>query len=97
MVILFLFFFGMSFPGVTLALVSPVIPELTDRSVQSLSATITSGSGSYYLVIKFGPLATFCVLIYSLGNVISPQIGATTFSFGFFSYHLMMLYFELDG
>ena len=44
----------MSFTGVTLALVYPVNPELTDRSVLSLSTTITSGAGVSDWVIKFG-------------------------------------------
>ena len=90
----------MGFSGVTLALVYPVNTELTDRSVQSFSTTITSGAGAGAgasdRVIKFGPLVTFCVLIYSLGNVISPQIGATNFFFAFPPYHLIMLYFYLD-
>ena len=83
----------MRFYGVTLAIVSPVNPELTDISARSLSTTITSSAGASYGVINFGPLDTFCILIDSLGNVILPQIGATTFFFAFFSYHLMMLYF----
>ena len=74
----------MRFSGVTLALVSPVNPELTDRSVRSLSTTITSGAGDSDEVIKFGWLVTFFVLIDYWGNVILPQIGATTFSFAFF-------------
>ena len=74
----------MYFSGVTLALVSPVNPELTDRTVQSLSTTINYGAGDSDWVIKFGPLVTFCVLIDSLGNMILPQIGATTFSFDFY-------------
>ena len=93
---IFLFFPGMIFSGVTLALVSPVNPELKDRLVRIFSTTINSGDGAYDLVIKFGPLVTFCVFIDYLGNCILPQIGATTFSFAFFSYHLMMLYFQLD-
>ena len=80
----FLFLIGMRFSGVTISLVSPVNPELTDISVQSLSTTITSGAGAYDLRVKFGPLVIFCVLKDSLGNVILPQIGATTFSFAFF-------------
>ena len=83
----------MSFSGVTLALVSPANPELTDRSVRSLSATITYGGNASDLVLKFVPLVTFCVLIDFLGNVILPLIGATNFSLDFFSYHLMILYF----
>ena len=53
----------MRFSGVTLALVSPVNQELTDRSVRSLSTTITSGAGDSDGVIKFGRLVTFFVLI----------------------------------
>ena len=53
---LFLFFIGMRFSGVTIALASPVIPEFvspfllykTDKSVQILSTTITSGAGAAY-------------------------------------------------
>ena len=78
---IFIFFLGMRFFGVALALVSPVNPELTDRSVQSLSTIINSGAGASYLVIKFVPLVTICVLIDSLGDMISPQIGSTTISF----------------
>ena len=62
------------FSGVTLALLSPVNPELTYRSVQSFPTNITYGAGGSDRVIKFGTLVTFCVLIYSLGNVISPHI-----------------------
>ena len=36
----------MRFSGVTLDLVSPVNPELTDILVQTLSTTITSGAGA---------------------------------------------------
>ena len=36
---------GIRFSGVTLALVSHINPESIDRYVQSLSTTITSGSG----------------------------------------------------
>ena len=36
----------MRFSGVTLALVSTIITELTDRPVRSLSITITSGVGA---------------------------------------------------
>ena len=75
----------MCFSGENIDLVSPVNPELTDRTVQSLSTTINYGAGDSDWVIKFGPLVTKCVLIDYLGNVILPQIGATTFSF-FFSY-----------
>ena len=82
----------MRFSGVILALVSPFNLELTYISVQGLSTTITSGAGAYDLLINFGPLVTFCVLIDSLGDVVLPQIGATTLSFDFFIYHLMMLY-----
>ena len=71
----------MRFPGATLALISPVNTELTDRSVQT---TIYFSAGASDCVIKFGPLVTFCVLVYSLGNAMSPQIGATTFSFAYF-------------
>ena len=79
----------MSFPGVTLAIVSPVTTDKTDISVQTI---IYFGSSASGLVIKFGPLVTFCVLIYSLGNEVIPQIGATTFSFAYiFCYHLMIL------
>ena len=78
----------MSFSGVTLALVSPVNPKLTDRSVWSLSTTMTSGGGTYDCVCTFGPLVNFCVLIDPLGNVILPQIGATTFSFAISSLSL---------
>ena len=60
----------MRFPGVTLALVYPVNPQLKDRSVRSFSTTVTSGSGGSDLVIKFGTLVTFCALIDYLGNVI---------------------------
>ena len=74
----------MRFPGVTLDLVSPVNPEFTYKSVQSLSTTSTYGSGDSDLVIKSGPLINLFVLIDSLGNVISPQIGATTISFVYF-------------
>ena len=58
----------MHFSGVTLALVSPVNTELIDRSVQSFSTTIISGAGAYDWVIKFVPLVTFFVLMYSLSN-----------------------------
>ena len=44
---IFLFFLGMCFSGVTLALISPVNPELKNRSVRSLFTTITSGAGAY--------------------------------------------------
>ena len=74
----------MHFSGVTLVFVSPINPELTDISVQSLFTTITSGAGASDLAIKFGPLVTFFILIYSLSNLILQQIGATTFSFDFF-------------
>ena len=57
--LLFLLFLGMRLPGVTIALVSPVSLELTDRSVQSLSTTITSVAGAFDWVIQFGPLFTF--------------------------------------
>ena len=43
---LFLFFFGIRFSGVTLALVSPVNTELTDRSVQSSSTSVNYGAGA---------------------------------------------------
>ena len=74
----------MRFPGVTLDLVSPINPELSDRSVQSFPTTITSGAGASDRGINFGPLFKFCVLIDSLGNVIFPKNGATTFFFAFF-------------
>ena len=76
LVILYIFsFLECVFSGVTLALVYPVNTELTDRPVQSFSTTINSGAGYSYRVIKFGPLVTFCVLIYFLGNVISPKLA----------------------
>ena len=81
----------MRFSGVTLALIYPVNAELIDRSGQSFSTNISSGAGASDQVIKFSPLVTFCVLIYYLGNVISPKIGATTFSFASFFNHLIML------
>ena len=60
LVIFYLFYFLESvFSGVTLALVSTVNPELTDRSVRSLSATITSGADSYDVLIKFGQFLPF--------------------------------------
>ena len=57
----------MHFYGVTLALVSPVKPELVStvalgkiyRSVQSFSATISSGSFVSDWVIEFGLFVTF--------------------------------------
>ena len=73
----------MRFSGNTLALVSPVNTQLTDIPVQSFSTIINSVHGASDWVIKFGPLVTFCVLIDSLGNVILPQMGATTFAFAF--------------
>ena len=79
--------------GTKLTLISPVNPELTNRSVRSLFTTITSGAGASDLVTNFGPLVTFCVFIDYLDNAIFPKIGATTFSFAFFPYHLMTLYF----
>ena len=54
-----LFFLVMSFSVVEIALLSPVYPELTDKSVRCLSTTITSGAGASDLVIKFGPLVTY--------------------------------------
>ena len=81
---IFILFLGMRFSGVTISLVYPVNMELTDISVQIFSANITSGACASYWVTKFGPLVTFCVLIYYLGHFISPQIGATTFSFAYF-------------
>ena len=54
-----LLFIGMRFSGVTLSLVSTVNPELTDRSVQNLSTSSTSGAGAYDWVINFGPLLIF--------------------------------------
>ena len=84
----------MRFSGVTLAIVSPVNPELTDRLVQSLSTIISFGASAYDLVIKFGPLVTFFVLIYSLGNDILLNFGTTTFSFAYFSYHWIILIFR---
>ena len=45
---IFIFFLGVCFPGVTLALVSPVNPESTNISVRSLFTTITSGAGASY-------------------------------------------------
>ena len=51
---IFLFFLGMCLYGVTLALVYPVNPELTDRSVQGFSAAITYGSGASGWVVNFG-------------------------------------------
>ena len=74
----------MHFLGVTLALGYPVNPELTDRSVRNFSTTITSVAVAYNLVIKFGSLVNFFVLIYYLDGVNLPQIGATNFSFAFF-------------
>ena len=80
---IFLFFLGMRFLGVTLDLVSPVNMELTYISVWSLSTTITCGADYSYLRINFNPLVTLCIMIDSLGNIIFPQIGATTFSLRF--------------
>ena len=40
-------------------LVSPVVPDKTDTSVQSLSTIITSGAGASDLVIEFGEFVTF--------------------------------------
>ena len=74
----------MRFNSVTLALVSPVNPELIDISVQSFSITVTSGADTSDLLIKFGTLVTFCILIGSIGNAISLQTGATTFYFAYF-------------
>ena len=44
---MFIFFLGIRFSDVTLALVSPVNPELTDISVRILSTTITSSAGDF--------------------------------------------------
>ena len=53
--------------GVTLA---PVIPDKTETSVRILVFTIISfGAVGSNLLIKFGALVIFCVLIDSLGNV----------------------------
>ena len=64
----------MCFFGVTLALVSPVDPELTNRLVQTLFTTITSGAGASDWIIKFGTLVTFCVFIDSLDNAICHKL-----------------------
>ena len=85
---IFLFFLGKHFSSVALALVSHVNPELIDRLVRSFSSNITSGVGASDWLIKFDPLVNFCALIDSLGNVILPQIGATSFSFDFSSLSL---------
>ena len=76
--------------GVTL---SPVVTvEKTETSVRILGFTIIYfGAGGSDLLIKFGALVTFCVLMDSLGNIHFSKIGATIFSFDFFSYHLMNL------
>ena len=74
-----MYIFGMRFSGVTLALVSPINQELTDRPVRIFPSTINSGAGASDWVINIGPLVKFCALIYSLCNVIFPQIDATTF------------------
>ena len=86
----FLFFLGMCVSGVTL---SPVVTvEKTETSVRILGFTIIYfGAGGSDWLIKFGALVTFCVLIDSLGNIHFSKIGATIFSFAFFSYHLMTL------
>ena len=76
-------FFWNVFSDVILARVYTGNTELIDIPVRKFSTTINSGAGASDWVIKFGPLATFCVLIYSLSNVISRQIGATTFTFAF--------------
>ena len=71
----------MHLSGFTLALFSPVTPDKTDRSVQII---IYFGGGASDLVIKFGPLVKFFVLVDSLGYVILPRIGATTLFFAYF-------------
>ena len=86
----------MRFYGVTIVPVSPVNTESTDASVRSLSTTITSGVCDSYWVINFGALFTFCVLIDYLGNLILPQIGATTLSFDFFPLSLDDALFQMN-
>ena len=78
---IFFFFLGMCIYGVTLA---PVTPYKTDISVRIFSTIIYFGAGASDWKIKSGALVTFCVLIYSVGNSFSPEIGATNFSFASF-------------
>ena len=87
---IFIFFLWMRFPGVTLALVSPVNPELTDRSVQSLSTTITSFAGAFDWVIQFGPLvklSLYILYVMWFRHKLVPQLSPLFL----FSYHLIML------
>ena len=64
-------------------IIAPVATKKTDRSVLSLSTIILFGASGSDLITKCGALVTFFVLIYYLGNVYFPEIGATTSSFGF--------------
>ena len=68
--IIFIFFPGMRFSGVTQALVQP---DRIETPVRILSSnTITSGAYGSDLLIKFGALVTFCVLIDYLGIFFYP-------------------------
>ena len=90
--LIFLFYIGIRFSGVTLALVSPVTPEKTYTSVRTM---VYFGAGASDRVINLGPLVTFFVLTGSLGNLILPQIDATAFSFA--SFFLSLDYSDLLG
>ena len=75
-------FLEIRFYGVTIATVPP---DKIETSVRILLSTIISfGAGGSDLLIKFGALVTFCVLIDYSGNVFFPEIGATNFSFASF-------------
>ena len=85
----FLLFLGMCFSGVTLALVPP---EKLETSARILSSPITYfGADGYDGLIKYDALVSLCVLIYYLGILSFPEIGATNFSFAYFSYHLIIM------
>ena len=72
----------MCFSGATLAHVSPDKMETLFRIFSF--TTIYFGADGSDLLIKFGALVTFCVLIDSFGIVYYPEIGANNSPFAFF-------------
>ena len=70
----------MRFYGVILAPIFPV--EKTETLVCILGFTIIYfGADGSHRLIKCGALVNCCVLIDSLSNAFSPEIGDTNFSF----------------